>query len=166
MCLIVATIPSHWVRRHARYNIPITLGKGKSSTYSDVPVSDSITIKTGCDLTIPGQTVQLITGRIEPPHTHTYIDNVLVEPLEGTSIPAHVCTAHSISALYNNYVVLQVMNVGSTSVTLYKGMCLTTATPKKEILTITQDQAIMLGTMLLGRALCEDKDQLCFQHVV
>ena len=104
----------------ARHNIPITLGKGKSSTYSDVPVSDSITIRARCDLTIPGQTVQLITGRIEPPHTH--IANVLVEPLEGTSISAHVCVAHSISALYNNDVVVQVMNVGPTPVTLYKVM--------------------------------------------
>ena len=122
-----------------RYTIPITSGKEKQFTFSNVPVTNSIVIRSPCDLTIPGRTVQLITGRIEPQHTH--IANVLVEPLQGTSIPAHVCVARSLSALCNNTdVVLQVMNVGPTAVTLYKGMRLATATAEKEILTITQDQ--------------------------
>lgn len=79
----------------------------------------------------------LITGRIEPQHTH--IANVLVEPLQGTSIPAHVCIACSLNALCSNTdVILQVMNAGpGTGYTLYKGMRLATATPEKEVLTIS-----------------------------
>ena len=82
--------------------------------------------------------MQLITGRIESQRTN--VANVLVEPLESMSIPTHVCVARSLSALCNNTdVILQVMNVGPTPVTLYKGMCLATATPENEILTITQE---------------------------
>ena len=122
-----------------RHNIPIILGEGKQSTSSDVPATDSVTITSPCDLTIPGRTVQLIAGRIEPQDTHFV--NVLVEPLEHTSIPAHVCVARSLSTLCNKTdVILQVMNVGPMPVTLCKGMRLATATPEKEILSITQDQ--------------------------
>ena len=126
------------------HNIPITLGKGKQPACSNAPVADSSVVRSSCDLTIPGRTVQLIVGRIEPKHQHPHSANVLVEPLQGTSLPAHVCIARSLSALCNNTdVVLQVMNVGPAPVTLYKGMRLATATPEKEVLTITQDQTNM-----------------------
>lgn len=123
-----------------RHTIDITIGKGKQPTCSDALVTGPITVRSPCDLTIPGRTVQLITGRIEAQHIN--FSNLLVEPLERTSIPSHICVARSLSALSNNSdVILQVMNVGPSPITLHKGMHLATAIPEKEILTITQEQA-------------------------
>ena len=81
-----------------RYNIPIALGQEKQSTHTDVPFADSIDIRSPHDMTIPGQTVQLITSRIEGQHTKSA--NVLVEPLENVSTPAHECGAYRVYACH------------------------------------------------------------------
>ena len=61
-----------------------------------------------------------------------HFTSILVEPLHGTSIPVHVCVARSLGTLCNKTVViLQIMNVGPTPVTLYKGMHLATRTGER-----------------------------------
>ena len=127
-----------------RHNIPITLGKEKQSTHSDVSVPDSFAIRSPYDLTIPRRTIQLITGRIEGQHTN--VANVLVEPLGEISNSVHFCVARCLSALSNNSeVILQVMNVGPMPITVYKGMHLATALPEREILTINHAHADTSG---------------------
>ena len=55
---------------------------------------------------------------------------MLVEP--STKLPNHVCLAHSLTLLTNSTdVVLQVLNISSTPITIYKGMKLATATPEQ-----------------------------------
>ena len=48
-----------------RHCIPIALGKDSLSTHSGVQAPSSFAIRSPDDITIPGRTVQLITGKVE-----------------------------------------------------------------------------------------------------
>ena len=98
--------------------ISIALGKDSFSTHSDVQAPSSYAIRSPDDLTIPGRTVQLITGKIEGQLTG--IASVLVEPLDKIFRSVHLGVVCCLSTLNNDSeVVLQVMNVDPTPITLY-----------------------------------------------
>ena len=125
------------------HSIPIALGKDSVSTHSDVQAPSSFAIRSLHDLNIPGQTVQLITGKVEEQLTN--IASALVEPLEEISRSVHLGLACCLTALSNDSeVVLQVMNVDPTLITLYKGMQAIGLT-EREILIINHSHVDMFG---------------------
>ena len=66
------------------------------------------------------------------------VTNVLVEPSKG--FPPHLCLACSLSSVNKGEnIILQVMNISSTPVTVYKGIKLATAIPEHNILFIAND---------------------------
>ena len=116
------------------YTIPITLGK--QSLQAKILTADDITIRSPRDFTIPGRTMQLVTGMLDS--SLTDINNVLVEPSKG--LPTHLCLARSLSPVHNcTDVMLQLMNISQTLVTVYKGMKLASAIPERNVLLVSQD---------------------------
>ena len=96
-------------------------------------ISD-LTGKSPANVTIPGRTVQFITGKLSS--TCEDVTAVLVEP--STKLPTHMCLACSSSPLTNGAdVVLQVLNNSPTPITIYKGMKLATATPEQCVLLVS-----------------------------
>lgn len=116
------------------YTIPITLGK--QPLQAKILTAEDITIRSPRDFTIPGRTMQLVTGVLDS--SLTDINNVLVEPSKG--LPTHLCLARSLSPVRNcTDVMLQLMNISPTPVTVYKGMKLASATPERNVLLVSQD---------------------------
>ena len=117
-------------------SIPLILGKQPHK--QEDSISEDVLVRCTTDLDIPGRTVQLIYGKIDPPHND--VTCFFIEPLQ--KLPAQFCVARPISPLVgDNEIIIQVMNVSPTPVTLYKGMKLATATPEKNVLLITQDSS-------------------------
>ena len=124
------------VGKEKRSSIPLTLGKQPHK--QEDSISEDIFVRCPTDLDIPGRTIQLIHGKIDPPHNN--VTCFFIESLE--KLPAQFCVARSISPLVgDNEIIIQVMNVSPTPLTLYKGMKLATATPEKNVLLITQDSS-------------------------
>ena len=116
----------------------ISLTLGKQPHKQEDSISEDIFVRYPTDLDIPGCTIQLIRGKIDPPHNN--VTCFFIESLE--KLPAQFCVARSISPLVgDNEIIIQVMNVNPTPLTLYKGMKLVTATPEKNVLLITQDSS-------------------------
>ena len=96
--------------------------------------TSNLTVESPANITIPGHTVQLITGKLCS--TCEDVSAVLVEP--STKLPTHVCLARSLGPLTNGAdVVLQVLNISLTPITIYKGMKLAMATPKQCVLLVS-----------------------------
>ena len=127
----------HLSYRQQQHTIPIS--QETNSVQQLTPVSprvdDDMTVIAPVNIIVPGRTVQLILGQINP---SDYIDSsVLVEP--SSKLPSHLCLARSLSPLLNHTeVILQVMNTSPTPLTIYKGMKLATATLRHNILSISE----------------------------
>ena len=101
--------------------------------------TSDLTVESPANITIPGRTVQLITGKLCS--TCEDVTAVLVEP--STKLPTHVCLARSLGPLTNGTdVVLQVLNISLTPITIYKGMKLAMATLKQCVLLVSFADAI------------------------
>ena len=101
--------------------------------------TSDLTVESPANITIPGHTVQLITGKLCS--TCEDVTAVLVEP--STKFPTHMCLARSLGPLTNGAdVVLQVLNISLTPITIYKGMKLAMATLKQCVLLVSFADAI------------------------
>ena len=87
------------------------------------------------DMEIPPRTIQLISGQLDPPCDGVSV--MLVEPL--SALPEHLHVAHSLSAVSDNQVTIQIMNINPSPVKIYEGMRLGTVTPEHNIFLVSDD---------------------------
>ena len=116
----------------SRQDVPMFLGQHQ-------PEEDiSVTIVASAKMEIPARTVQLIRGKLKGDPSQ--FDEALVEP-SNSSLPKNLCIARSLSqVLPGKEIVMQVMNISPTPVTVYKGMRLGEAIPRRSILLVDNKQ--------------------------
>ena len=116
-----------------QYTIPVTQG---TSSVQQVPSTNTI----AHDFTVvaPGRTV-FVAGKLNTPCNAT---SALVDPLARS--PTYICVARSLSPLINTTdILLQVMNISSTPVTIYKGTKLATMTPEHNVMLLSHTTAVI-----------------------
>ena len=95
---------------------------------------DSVVVITPVDMEIPGRTIQLIQGELKEEYSSSC--EALVKLISGAP-PTNLCIARTLSPVTSRKeVILQVMNVSSTPITIYKGMKLGQATPRHNVMLV------------------------------
>ena len=95
---------------------------------------DSVAVRTHVDMEILGCTIQLIQG--EPKEEYSSFCETPVETMSGAP-PTNLCIARTLSPVtLGKEVILQVMNIRSTPITIYKGMKLGEATPRHNVMLV------------------------------
>ena len=95
--------------------------------------TNNFTISVPSNISIPGLSVQFLTGKPNAPCNAT---SGLVDPL--TQSPKHICVARSLSPFANGSdILLQVMNISPTPVTIYKGTNMATMVPEHSVMLVS-----------------------------
>ena len=134
--------------RDDQYTIPVTQGT-RQQVSSASPITDTassvteeFTICAPSNISIPGRSVQFITGKLNAPCNAT---SGLVDPL--TRSPTHICVARSLSSLANGSdILLQVMNISPTPVIIYKGTKLATMVPEHSVMLVSHTTCVVTST--------------------
>ena len=116
----------------SRFEVPMFMEQRRSP--GDGHSSDSMAVRASEDMEIAGRTVQLIQGEL---HGHFGgCEEALVE-LETGTLPTRLCVARTLSHMTSGKeVVSHVINTCPTSVTVYKGMKLGEAIPRRNALLV------------------------------
>ena len=137
----------HLTNRDHQYTIPVTQGIQQVSSANPIDdttntVTEDFTISASSNISIPGRSVQFITGKLNAPCNAT---SGLVDPL--TRSPMHICVARSLSPLANGSdILLQVMNISPTPVTIYKGTKLATMVPEHSVMLVSHSTSLVTDT--------------------
>ena len=147
---LIVIIVHFLTKRNYQCTIPITQGTYKlqdvppTSIISDAAsvTTDDLTICAPSNLSIPGRTVEFITGKLNVPCDAT---SALVDP--STQSLMHIGVARSMSPLSNGtYIPLQVMNISPTPVTIYKGTKLAKAIPEYSVMLVSDITLLVSDT--------------------
>ena len=129
----------HLINRDHQYTISVThatrqqVSSASPTTDAASTITEDFTVCAPSNISIPGQSVKFITGKLSTP-CHAY--SGLVDPLSRS--PMHICVARSLSPLANGSdILLQVMNISSTPVTIYKGTKLATMVPEHGVMLVS-----------------------------
>ena len=118
-------------------SIPISFAQQPALSHSQLPEALSCVLQAFTDTEIPGRTIQVLIGKMDPIHADGSM--VLIEPI--SSLPDYLYVACSLGLVENGQVAIQVMNMSPSPVRIFKGMRQGTTTPERSILMVSQQES-------------------------